>query len=529
MPKYLSTNRHGTYYFRIVIPAHLRTFFSNQREIRRSLSTDSKREAIVKAKLLWADYFRLFHENDVEELMSRRKKTVKKESEYTTRLMTGFDAFGDAFSVDYPDDPEREAKEYKSLLDEKKQTLLANPSLLSMRNSNESKPQEDSKSGISIKFTHLVESFFKERKRENVITQNTIDDYQSVYTLFIKIMGDIDSTLINHSVANRFKQVLCDWPKNSNKGRLAGLSVEELVSFAQNNPDQRISVSNINKYITRMCTLLDWSVRHGYTPNNPFERIRLKKSAMNKNERKHYTEEQLDKVFSIRMFKEHEYKEPHEYWLPLIALHTGMRLEEMCQLYAGEIVIFRGVRCFRVRDSEVDQKVKSENAIRTVPIHPKLFKLGFDEYLKSFAPGERIFPALTANARGKYGGSVSKKFGRIKKNELGFGKEMVFFHSFRHTVTTRFAVMRVDDKSIKTIVGHVPDDKDKGQDTTDGYIHDFSMAAITEAIYSLDFESSLINVKPYSPDCIIKRSPKPEVKKKMGYAERRLLELQGTQ
>lgn len=49
-PAFLTLNRHKTYYFRIVVPKPLRAAFSIQREIRRSLKTDSARLALKRAR-----------------------------------------------------------------------------------------------------------------------------------------------------------------------------------------------------------------------------------------------------------------------------------------------------------------------------------------------------------------------------------------------------------------------------------------------------------------------------------------------
>ncbi|MCQ4303732.1 site-specific integrase [Stutzerimonas frequens] len=49
-PTYLYRNRHGTFYFRMVIPASLRPRINGKREIRRSLKTDSERLALKRAR-----------------------------------------------------------------------------------------------------------------------------------------------------------------------------------------------------------------------------------------------------------------------------------------------------------------------------------------------------------------------------------------------------------------------------------------------------------------------------------------------
>ncbi|HGM6290372.1 TPA: DUF6538 domain-containing protein [Pseudomonas aeruginosa] len=59
-PAYLTLNRHGTYYFRVVIPLPLRAAFGLQREIRRSLKTDSLRLALRRARQYAARFEAVF-------------------------------------------------------------------------------------------------------------------------------------------------------------------------------------------------------------------------------------------------------------------------------------------------------------------------------------------------------------------------------------------------------------------------------------------------------------------------------------
>lgn len=55
-PSYLTRNRHGTFYFRIVIPRPLRLLLNGQREVRRTLKTDSERLARKRARQFAARY-----------------------------------------------------------------------------------------------------------------------------------------------------------------------------------------------------------------------------------------------------------------------------------------------------------------------------------------------------------------------------------------------------------------------------------------------------------------------------------------
>lgn len=59
IPSYLLLSRHSVYYFRIVVPDVIRPLFA-QREIRRSLQTRCKREALIRGRDILAQVQGLF-------------------------------------------------------------------------------------------------------------------------------------------------------------------------------------------------------------------------------------------------------------------------------------------------------------------------------------------------------------------------------------------------------------------------------------------------------------------------------------
>jgi hypothetical protein len=61
VPTYLLLSRHSVYYFRIVVPDVIRPLF-HRREIRRSLQTRCRREALIRGRELLLQVQRLFTE-----------------------------------------------------------------------------------------------------------------------------------------------------------------------------------------------------------------------------------------------------------------------------------------------------------------------------------------------------------------------------------------------------------------------------------------------------------------------------------
>lgn len=100
-PSYLTLNRHKTFYFRIVIPITLRAFFKRQREIRRTLKTDSYRLAQKRARQYAARYEAAF-----DKVMSviKRDELGLTEADYLEMLEL-FPDFSSPKSENQPDQP----------------------------------------------------------------------------------------------------------------------------------------------------------------------------------------------------------------------------------------------------------------------------------------------------------------------------------------------------------------------------------------------------------------------------------------
>ena len=175
---------------------------------------------------------------------------------------------------------------------------------------------------------------------------------------------------------------------------------------------------------------------------------------------------------------------PHRirFWLPLIALFTGARINEICQLHTDDIQEKNGIPFISINE-EAEKHVKTKAGIRQVPIHNELIKIGFLEYTAQMrAKGETLlFPevmeSLIKGERAKDASPsapLSKWFNHfiesvnvcIEQPELKFTSEHVF-HSFRHTVRTEFRRNRAPEDDVCRICGW--EDGSKGKTLVDHY------------------------------------------------------------
>jgi integrase len=158
------------------------------------------------------------------------------------------------------------------------------------------------------------------------------------------------------------------------------------------------------------------------------------------------------------------------FWAPLIALHTGMRINEIAQLSLSDLAVIDGINCFNVTDEpdpndEDDQQelarrktLKTEAAKRIVRMHPKLIELGLLAYADTLrrAGHTRLFPDLATDNRDGPGQPAFKQFGRYL-NRIGLSDKRLVFHSFRHGVVEKLRPHTEIPKELrKLVVGHSP-------------------------------------------------------------------------
>lgn len=128
------------------------------------------------------------------------------------------------------------------------------------------------------------------------------------------------------------------------------------------------------------------------------------------------------------------------FWVPLIALYSGLRMQEILQLEKSDIRQDEDIRYISVNDivsaeaAEAGHKkrLKTHNSVRDVPVHPELEKLGFLKYVAR-AEGALIFPELEGGAAEKLSDNFSKKFRSFLRPTGVWVSRRKVFHSFRGT------------------------------------------------------------------------------------------------
>jgi len=183
--------------------------------------------------------------------------------------------------------------------------------------------------------------------------------------------------------------------------------------------------------------------------------------------------EQLNKIFDPKTYSEFSGNSESRFWLPLIALFTGMRKEEIALLRDIDIKTEYGVDYFDINDKF--REIKTECSIRRVPIHSTLLKLGI---MKFIMRKKGMLFDETGNA-------VSHAFIRYLEAIEVKGaddKRQMVFHSFRDSFNNKMISAGAKPEHRLALMGHAQDNPNAVNYTADFPIVDLK-ASIEKLVY----------------------------------------------
>ena len=164
----------------------------------------------------------------------------------------------------------------------------------------------------------------------------------------------------------------------------------------------------------------------------------------------------MNLILGERLKKESlEQGKPERYWVTMLSAYSGARLNEICQLNVDDISKTDGIWLMNINDKTEDKSIKTLSSTRLVPLHAKILKLGFLDYVDQIKneKQQKLFPNLKKMAGAGFGTRISHWFARYLK-KLGIKKKGKNFHSFRHTVVNKLTSQKVYQPFIKELIGH---------------------------------------------------------------------------
>ncbi|MBC8735623.1 hypothetical protein F6X40_01925 [Paraburkholderia sp. UCT31] len=210
-----------------------------------------------------------------------------------------------------------------------------------------------------------------------------------------------------------------------------------------------VGPTSVDQTLNNLRTLFTYAIGKAWIETNPATGVKREgKKKHARTARPPFDLATLNRIFAHRIYTEDYRPEAGRgeaaYWLPLLGLYTGARVEELCQLspdnvheesYRDDSGKERKAWVMQLINSEEHgQSVKNSYSVRRIPVHQELIRLGFVKYARAQTGKPRIFHELRKD---KYGVESSLWSAwwiqRMLRAECKPTSPKMVFHSFRHT------------------------------------------------------------------------------------------------
>ncbi len=232
IPSYISRNRNGTYYFRLVIPIELRDYFPYKREFNRSLRTDSKKIAIKRARRFMTKIDEAFAFLEAKKRGSGSSQSWTQIKNIELKDWTKIEEI----TVDHGS-PEQEAQAIAKIINSTTSNVQALP---------------------EIKLSKVINDFCDENASLGNWQKKTEDENRSIFTLFLTLVGDSSFSSLHFEQLTDYKKKIIKLPPNMNKSKeYRDKSIEEILQMVDVKP---MAKNTLNKHFNRISGLFDCDV-----------------------------------------------------------------------------------------------------------------------------------------------------------------------------------------------------------------------------------------------------------------------------
>lgn len=274
----------------------------------------------------------------------------------------------------------------------------------------------------SMVFSEAIKGYLAEKQHDNA--KRTLYEKGLLFDEFKGLLGDLEVNLFD-------KPTLVQW-KNHEMNKGAG-------------------ASRINKRLGFLNDFFNWCIGNGHSQHqaSPVEGLLISTKGKLKKKQEHwksFSDDDLKAIFGAGYPK--AMRKPDHYWIPLVALYSGARLNEIAGLPIEQVRMIDGVQVMEFKET------KTSTEGRIVPIHQTLIDLGFLAYAEQVrgAGAERLFPHLVDGNNG-YGKNAARQFA-IWLDDLGITDRLKVFHSTRSTIITRLHNADANPAHAMQITGH---------------------------------------------------------------------------
>lgn len=313
---------------------------------------------------------------------------------------------------------------------------------------------------------------------------------RATFAMFQEVCGDLPVNVYTRTMLSDFYNTLRALPALYSKDRRwRGRSLKEVVEASKEDAVPRLTMKTVKRHFSALGGFFTYAKRHGHvTGDNPAHGFEFPKKGRAKKGRQMWEGEKLRKLFqspvwtgshpTFRAKPGSAIVRDDKYWLPLLGVYHGNRLEEFAQLRREDVKCEDGIWYLHIH-GEGGRQIKNDQSARRVPLHPELERLGFLSYVRATAPksGDMVFPQLKPGGPDKKVGYYFTKWWTNYRKSIGLYEPGLDYHSFRHGVTTKLYAAGVARDVVDELTGH------EGEGTSQRvYKHETPLPQLQEAI-----------------------------------------------
>lgn len=294
-------------------------------------------------------------------------------------------------------------------------------------------------------------------------------DARRAYAEMIELHGDLLLTDVKRSHVREYRDVLLRMPVKGRTKEVKEMALREVIKTKWDHTVSRDTVMKQLGYISQGFIL---AVSEDWAHKNPRDGLIIPVTpTSNSVGRREFRPQELEKAFASPLFNKCDgnRKEAktgsveirdYRYWLPLVALYSGARLGELCQLEKSNLrqdgnVWFLEVTTVPDDETVVDKSTKTEGSVRNIPLHHVLIEKGFIAYAQA-GTKPHIFTSKY-DSQQKLAHEYSKWFGRYL-DRIGLDIPGVVYHSFRHNFISACRKANIIKEVHESFTGHKPQD-----------------------------------------------------------------------
>tara|TARA_B100000446_G_scaffold173885_1_gene183225 strand:- start:3 stop:629 length:627 start_codon:yes stop_codon:yes gene_type:complete len=145
-----------------------------------------------------------------------------------------------------------------------------------------------------------------------------------------------------------------------------------------------------------------------------------------------FSADDISTLFKHKFFIKQSNRDSYKFWLMLLGINSGARLDELCQAQVHDVVIECGVPLLHIREINKNYLSRYGCQRRIVEIHPALLELGFMDYVKArIEAGEKFLLGSISDDADKNSMIAGRWFSHITGQVFPERRGNMSFHAFR--------------------------------------------------------------------------------------------------